>query len=181
MSLLAAPAHNSSCHLPTFFEPHFSPSLTSQLMSNLFFCCFFFISLPPAKPKNSANVVTVQAGSKSVVVAQCEAADGKPAATIKWLASVGGNHSTSTTNGPDGTVTVRSEYRLVPTPADNGREVSCRVDQRTQQQPWVYPIKLSVECKRDTHNFTVLVLSCILKESASRKRCLDNSSCNIEI
>lgn len=144
-----------SCHLPAFFEPHFSSSLTSQLMSNLSSFFFFFISLPPAKPKNSANVVTVQAGSKSVVVAQCEAADGKPAATIKWLASVGGNHSTSTTNGPDGTVTVRSEYRLVPTPADNGREVSCHVDQRTQERPWVYPIKLSVECKRDTqlHSF----------------------------
>jgi len=103
--------------------------------------------LPPAKPKNSAKVVTVQAGSKLVVVARCEAADGKPAATIKWLASVGGNHSTSTTNGPDGTVTVRSEYQLVPTPADNGGEVTCMVDQRTQAQPWVYPLKLSVECK----------------------------------
>ncbi|XP_073339981.1 PVR cell adhesion molecule related 2 like isoform X1 [Pagrus major] len=98
-----------------------------------------------AKPKNSANVVTVQAGSKSVVVAQCEAADGKPAATIKWLASVGGNHSTSTTNGPDGTVTVRSEYRLVPTPADDGREVTCMVDQRTQERPWTHSVKLSVE------------------------------------
>ncbi|XP_022599803.1 poliovirus receptor-like isoform X2 [Seriola dumerili] len=98
-----------------------------------------------AKPKNSAKVVTVQAGTKSVVVAQCEAAEGKPAATIKWLASVGGNHSTSTTNGPDGTVTVRSEYRLVPTPTDNGREVTCMVDQKTQERPWVYPVKLSVE------------------------------------
>lgn len=118
-----------------------------------------FLSLPLAKPKNSANVVTVQAGSKSVVVAQCEAADGKPAAIIKWLASVGGNHSTSTTNGPDGTVTVRSEYRLVPTPADNGREVTCLVDQKTQEQPWVYPVKLSVECKRDTHShFNILFM-----------------------
>ncbi|XP_039977322.1 PVR cell adhesion molecule related 2 like isoform X2 [Xiphias gladius] len=98
-----------------------------------------------AKPKNSAKVMTVQAGTKSVVVAECEAAEGKPAATIKWLASVGGNHSTSTTNGPDGTVTVRSEYRLVPTPTDNGREVTCMVEQRTQEQPWVYPVKLSVE------------------------------------
>ncbi|XP_029298956.1 PVR cell adhesion molecule related 2 like isoform X3 [Cottoperca gobio] len=98
-----------------------------------------------AKPKNSAKVVTAQAGTKSVVVAQCEAADGKPAATIKWLASVGGNHSTSTTDGPDGTVTVRSEYRLVPTPADNGREVTCMVDQRTQERPWVHSVKLSVE------------------------------------
>ncbi|KAM4725441.1 PVR cell adhesion molecule related 2 like isoform 1-T1 [Anableps anableps] len=98
-----------------------------------------------AKPKNSARAVTVQAGSKSVVVAQCEAADGKPAATIKWLASVGGNHSTTTTSGPDGTVTVRSEYRLVPTAEDNGREVTCLVDQRTQDRPWTEVLKLSVE------------------------------------
>ncbi|XP_072225938.1 PVR cell adhesion molecule related 2 like isoform X1 [Leuresthes tenuis] len=98
-----------------------------------------------AKPKNSAGVVTVQAGTKSVVVARCEAADGKPAATIKWLASVGGNHSTSTTNGPDGTVTVRSEYRLVPTATDNDREVTCLVEQRTQERPWVHVLKLSVE------------------------------------
>uniref|UniRef100_A0AAQ4R301 Nectin cell adhesion molecule 3 n=1 Tax=Gasterosteus aculeatus aculeatus TaxID=481459 RepID=A0AAQ4R301_GASAC len=98
-----------------------------------------------AKPKNSANAVTVQAGPQSVVVAQCEAADGKPAATIKWTSSLGGNHTTSTTNGPDGTVTVRSEYRLVPTPADNGREVTCTVEQRTHQRPWVSAVKLSVE------------------------------------
>lgn len=98
-----------------------------------------------AKPKNSARVVTVQAGSKSVVVAQCEAAEGKPAATIKWQTSVGGNHSTSTVNGPDGTVTVRSEYRLVPAPADNDGDVTCIVEQQTQDQPWVHSIKLSVE------------------------------------
>ncbi|XP_047186311.1 PVR cell adhesion molecule related 2 like isoform X3 [Scophthalmus maximus] len=98
-----------------------------------------------AKPKNSAKAVTVQAGNRSAVVAQCEAAEGKPAATIKWLAAVGGNHTTSSANGPDGTVTVRSEYRLVPTPADNGRDVTCMVDQRTQERPWVYHVTLSVE------------------------------------
>ncbi|XP_026203228.1 PVR cell adhesion molecule related 2 like isoform X3 [Anabas testudineus] len=98
-----------------------------------------------AKPKNTANEVTVQAGTKSVVVAECVAAEGKPAATIKWLTSLGGNHSTSTTNGPDGTVTVRSSYRLVPTPADNGREVTCMVEQRTQERPWARTVRLSVE------------------------------------
>lgn len=98
-----------------------------------------------AKPKNSANVVTVQAETKSVVVATCEAMDGKPAATIKWLGSVGGNHTTNTTNGPDGTVTVRSEYRLVPTAADNGREVTCMVEQKTQERPWAHTVQLSVE------------------------------------
>ncbi|XP_033950526.1 poliovirus receptor homolog [Pseudochaenichthys georgianus] len=99
-----------------------------------------------AKPKNSVNVVTVQAETKSVVVATCEAMDGKPAATIKWLGSVGGNHTTTnTTNGPDGTVTVRSEYRLVPTAADNGREVTCMVEQKTQDRPWAHTVQLSVE------------------------------------
>uniref|UniRef100_UPI003AAF980B PVR cell adhesion molecule related 2 like isoform X1 n=1 Tax=Centroberyx gerrardi TaxID=166262 RepID=UPI003AAF980B len=98
-----------------------------------------------AKPRNSASSVTVQAGSDSVVVARCEAADGKPAATIEWLATAGGNESSSTAAGPDGTVTVRSEYRLVPTPADNGKEVICTVNQRTQDRPWSFPVKLSVE------------------------------------
>ncbi|KAM4550779.1 PVR cell adhesion molecule related 2 like isoform 3-T3 [Fundulus diaphanus] len=98
-----------------------------------------------AKPKNSARAVTVQAGSRSVAVARCEAADGKPAATIQWLSSVGGNHSTTISNGSDGTVTVRSEYRLVPTAADNGREVICRVEQRTQDRPWTEVLRLSVE------------------------------------
>uniref|UniRef100_A0A8C7WZG8 Nectin cell adhesion molecule 3 n=1 Tax=Oryzias sinensis TaxID=183150 RepID=A0A8C7WZG8_9TELE len=98
-----------------------------------------------AKPKNSADVVTVQAGTKSVVVAQCVAADSKPAATINWISSVRGNYSTSTTSGPDGTVTVRSEYRLVPTAEDNNKEVTCMVDQRTQERQWTKSLRLSVE------------------------------------
>uniref|UniRef100_A0A3B3CEV2 Nectin cell adhesion molecule 3 n=1 Tax=Oryzias melastigma TaxID=30732 RepID=A0A3B3CEV2_ORYME len=98
-----------------------------------------------AKPKNSADIVTVQAGTKSVVVAQCVAADSKPAASINWISSVRGNYSTSTTSGPDGTVTVRSEYRLVPTPDDNDKEVTCAVDQRTQERQWTKTLRLSVE------------------------------------
>lgn len=128
----------------------------------LFALTFFPFSATPAKPKNSAKAVTVQAGSKSVMVAHCEAADGKPAATIKWLASVGGNHSTTSTNGPDGTVTVRSEYRLVPTAEDNGREVTCLVDQKTQDRPWTEVLKLSVECKlrkTNTHVVTCWVFT----------------------
>ncbi|XP_077446855.1 poliovirus receptor homolog isoform X1 [Stigmatopora argus] len=107
-----------------------------------------------AKPKNSAEALTVRAGTEAAVVARCQAADGKPAASIRWLASVGGvhgnhgnhgNHSTSRSEAPDGTVTVRSEYRLVPTPADHGRELTCVVDQRTQDKTWTRPLRLSVE------------------------------------
>ncbi|KAM4630188.1 PVR cell adhesion molecule related 2 like isoform 1-T1 [Polymixia lowei] len=98
-----------------------------------------------AKPRNSASAVTVQAGKKLVVVARCEAADGKPEATIEWLSSVSGNHSTSTAPGANGTLTVRSEYRMAPAPPDNGRVVTCVVRQSTQKEPWRFPVTLSVE------------------------------------
>ena len=156
------------CAVPTWYTSCFQPyhllTVSLPLLCLSDFNSTVSLSLSLAKPKNSANVVTVQAGSKSVVVAQCEAADGKPAATIKWLTQVGGNHSTSTMNGPDGTVTVRSEYRLVPTPADDGRELTCMVEQRTQERPWTLSVRLSVECKEDTHadSFTLWSINYVL-------------------
>ncbi|XP_030640381.1 nectin-2-like [Chanos chanos] len=100
-----------------------------------------------SKSNNSASPVTVRAGSSAVVVARCEAAQGKPAATITWVSSANGNYNSTSKEEPDGTVTVKSEYRLVPTPADNGREISCEVTQRTQDSfhPQSFPVKLTVE------------------------------------
>ncbi|XP_075868173.1 PVR cell adhesion molecule related 2 like isoform X3 [Nelusetta ayraudi] len=98
-----------------------------------------------AKPKNSAKAVTVQAGSRSVIVASCDAANGKPVATIKWISQGTFTVSSNTESNPDGTVTLRSQYWTVPTPADNDREVSCRVDQKTLERPWIHIVKLSVE------------------------------------
>ncbi|XP_062342573.1 PVR cell adhesion molecule related 2 like isoform X2 [Osmerus eperlanus] len=98
-----------------------------------------------SKPKNSASPVTVQAGTKPVVVAQCAAVDGKPAADISWQTAVPGNHSITSKEAADGTVTVRSEFRMVPTAADHGKELTCVVTQRTQDVPQSFPMKLSVE------------------------------------
>ncbi|XP_028819548.1 PVR cell adhesion molecule related 2 like [Denticeps clupeoides] len=98
-----------------------------------------------ANPKNSGTPVTVTAGSAPVVVATCEAAQGKPAATINWVSSASGTPNTTSKAEPDGTVTVRSEYRMVPTAADNGQDISCEITQRTQDKPQVFPMKLSVE------------------------------------
>uniref|UniRef100_A0AAR2M3L1 Si:ch73-22o12.1 n=1 Tax=Pygocentrus nattereri TaxID=42514 RepID=A0AAR2M3L1_PYGNA len=99
-----------------------------------------------AKPSNNASTVTVQAGSAAVVVARCESANGRPAATISWATSVGGNGTTLTnTENSDNTVTVKSEYWLVPTPADNGKDISCEVSHRTQSNPQTFPMKLVIE------------------------------------
>ncbi|XP_041759064.2 poliovirus receptor-like isoform X1 [Coregonus clupeaformis] len=131
-SLKMADAGRFTCEYATY------PSGNEQGTTNLVIL---------AKPKNSASPVVVQASTsgKPVVVAQCEAADGKPAATIKWMGEVGGTENTTSKKVQDGTVTVRSEYLLVPTPEDNGKEVTCMISQRTQDKPQTFPMKLSVE------------------------------------
>ncbi|KAK5891853.1 hypothetical protein CesoFtcFv8_012289 [Champsocephalus esox] len=73
-----------------------------------------------AKPQNSASVVTVVAG-------------------------INGNGTTVTKPGADNTVTVISEYRMVPSPKDNGKDLSCVVAHRTQVKPESFPLKLAVE------------------------------------
>ncbi|XP_037395530.1 nectin-2-like isoform X3 [Pygocentrus nattereri] len=97
-----------------------------------------------AKPSNTASTVTVQAGTAPVIVAHCQSANGHPPANISWGASVGGNGTTRTEN-QDRTVTVKSEYWLVPTPADNSRDVSCEVSHRTLSSPETFPMKLRIE------------------------------------
>ncbi|XP_076592632.1 nectin-2 isoform X3 [Chaetodon auriga] len=98
-----------------------------------------------AKPQNSASIVTVEAGTKSVVVARCESMDGRPAAEISWVTTANGNATTVSKPGADNTVTVSSEYRMVPTAADNGKDISCVVAHRTQVKPESFPLKLAVQ------------------------------------
>ncbi|XP_036394084.1 nectin-2 isoform X2 [Megalops cyprinoides] len=98
-----------------------------------------------AKPKNTASAVTVPAGTAPVVVARCESADGRPAAEISWVSPVNGNGTTTSKPGTDNTVTVTSEYRLVPTSADNGKDISCVVKHRTLDKPQSIQLKLAIE------------------------------------
>ncbi|XP_062847939.1 nectin-2-like [Trichomycterus rosablanca] len=99
-----------------------------------------------AKPMNSASSITVPAGTSSVAVAKCESANGRPAAAISWSTPVTGNATTPVkTENSDNTVTMRSEYWIVPTPADNGKDISCVVAHRTQSRDEIIPLKLVIE------------------------------------
>ncbi|KAI4898301.1 hypothetical protein NFI96_033506, partial [Prochilodus magdalenae] len=98
-----------------------------------------------AKPKNSATPVVVQASSAKVVVARCEALQGKPAATITWMASPGGEYNSSSQTEQDGTVTVKSEYRMVPASTDNDKDITCVITQHTQDRPQTFAMKLVVQ------------------------------------
>ncbi|XP_016425501.1 nectin-2-like isoform X3 [Sinocyclocheilus rhinocerous] len=98
-----------------------------------------------AKPRNSATAIPVRASSSEVVVASCEAAQGKPEATISWITTIAGRYNHTSVPERDGTVTVKSEYRMIPTPAENGKEITCLVNQRTQIEPKAFALKLVVE------------------------------------
>ncbi|CAL8359564.1 unnamed protein product [Arctogadus glacialis] len=98
-----------------------------------------------AKPKNTAQSVTAVAGTKPAVVARCQSANGRPEALISWVTTANGNASTVPKTGADNMVTVVSEYLLVPTAADNGKDISCVVTHRTLTKPESFPMKLAVE------------------------------------
>ncbi|KAK2844781.1 hypothetical protein Q5P01_011440 [Channa striata] len=98
-----------------------------------------------AKPQNSASTVTVEAGTNPVVVARCQSADGRPASQITWMTNANGNATTTSKAGSGNTVTVTSEYRMVPTAEDNGKDISCVVAHRTQVKPENFPMKLEVQ------------------------------------
>ncbi|XP_068179528.1 nectin-2-like isoform X3 [Antennarius striatus] len=98
-----------------------------------------------AKPQNSASIVTVDAGTQAVLVAKCESVDGRPPARISWVTTANGNATTVSNTNIDNTVTVSSEYRMVPTAKDNGKDISCIVDHRTLTKPESFPMKLAVQ------------------------------------
>ncbi|KAF7670136.1 hypothetical protein LDENG_00049680 [Lucifuga dentata] len=98
-----------------------------------------------AKPKNSASPVTVIAGTQPVVVARCESVNGRPAAQISWVTTAIGNGTMVSKAGADNTVTVSSEYRMVPKAADNGKAISCLVNHRTQVKPESFKMTLAVQ------------------------------------
>ncbi|XP_035285441.1 PVR cell adhesion molecule related 2 like isoform X1 [Anguilla anguilla] len=98
-----------------------------------------------AKPKNTASVVTVTEGTSAVVVARCESADGRPEAEITWETQAAGKEARTAQAGVMNTVTVLSEYRLVPTAEDDGRDIACVVSHRTQGAPQILRLKLSIE------------------------------------
>lgn len=118
----------------------------SPPVSTLHPCIMLFIH-PSAKPENSASPVTVDAGTKPVTVASCKSANGQPAAEISWVTTANGNYTTKQQPGTDNTLTVISEYIMVPTPNDNGKEITCVVSHRTLVKPESFRMNLAVQCK----------------------------------
>ncbi|XP_065429969.1 nectin-1-like isoform X5 [Chrysemys picta bellii] len=106
-----------------------------------------------ARPTNTAESRKVVAGNTTIPVAVCTSANGKPPAQIKWLSTLPGNFNASEMTNGDGTVTVTSQFNMVPTAAADQQQITCVISQRTLAAPENIPVVLSVlysRCRNET-------------------------------
>ncbi|XP_037738665.1 nectin-2 isoform X4 [Chelonia mydas] len=97
-----------------------------------------------ARPTNTAESRKVVAGNTMIPVAVCTSANGKPPARITWIATLPGNFNASEVTNGDGTVTVTSQFNMVPTAVADQEQITCVVSQRTLTEPENIPVTLSV-------------------------------------
>ncbi|NP_001004860.1 nectin-2 precursor [Xenopus tropicalis] len=96
-----------------------------------------------AEPRNSAEALPVIAGDIEVPVAKCASANGRPPSQITWRSTLPGNFDTTMNNNTDGTYTVVSNYKLVPTWTADKQEVICIISYDSKES--VIPITLSIQ------------------------------------
>ncbi|XP_030637613.1 nectin 1a [Chanos chanos] len=75
----------------------------------------------------SLSTPSIVAGSPSgkMTVATCVSANGKPPSVITWDTDLNGEAITLETRNSDGTITVRSDYMLVPSRQTNQQTLTC--------------------------------------------------------
>ncbi|TFJ95861.1 Usher syndrome type-1G protein [Platysternon megacephalum] len=82
-------------------------------------------------------------GENQTIAAICTAATGKPAADIDWEGGLGEMESSSTLF-PNETVTVVSQYKLIPTKFARGRRITCVVRHPALKKELRYPYTLDI-------------------------------------
>ncbi|KAJ6663578.1 hypothetical protein lerEdw1_009657 [Lerista edwardsae] len=120
------------------------PEVGSPAQHSLSHRFFSRLLPPPAKPTNTAKPQEVKIGNLEAPVAVCTSANGRPPAQITWQSELNGNATVSEVTNADGTVTVTSQYRLVPTRDANGQSIACVIKHKTLPQPESIPVTLSI-------------------------------------
>ncbi|XP_038635696.1 nectin cell adhesion molecule 1b isoform X3 [Scyliorhinus canicula] len=77
----------------------------------------------------SPNTITARAGSpRKIVVATCTCANGKPPGIITWETNVNGETDVKESRNQNGTITVTSQYLLVPSREAHRQPLTCVVN-----------------------------------------------------
>ncbi|XP_051841218.1 nectin-3 isoform X1 [Antechinus flavipes] len=83
-------------------------------------------------------------GGNETVAAICTAATGKPVAQISWEGDLGEMEST-VTSFPNETVTIVSQYKLIPTKFARGRRITCVVKHPALEKEIRYSFMLDIQ------------------------------------
>lgn len=107
--------------------------------------------LPAAKPTNwiegTQAVLRAKKGKDDkVLVATCTSANGKPPSVVSWETHLKGEAEYQEIRNPNGTVTVISRYRLVPSREDHQQSLACIVNYHMDR--FRESLTLNVQCER---------------------------------
>lgn len=110
--------------------------------------CLWF---PAAKPTNwiegAQAVLRARKGQDDkVLVATCTSANGKPPSVVSWETRLKGEAEYQEIRNPNGTVTVISRYRLVPSREAHQQSLACIVNYHMDR--FRESLTLNVQCER---------------------------------
>lgn len=111
-------------------------------------CALLF---PAAKPTNwiegTQAVLRARKGQdEKVLVATCTSANGKPPSVVSWETRLKGEAEYQEIRNPNGTVTVISRYRLVPSREAHRQSLACIVNYHMDR--FWESLTLNVQCER---------------------------------
>lgn len=93
--------------------------------------------------------IVARAQKRKMTVATCVSANGKPPSVIKWETTLKGEATFQETRNQNGTVTVRSNYVIVPSRETHKQKLRCIVTYRGERI--TDSVVLNVQCKNLLH------------------------------
>lgn len=89
--------------------------------------------------------IVARGQKRKMTVATCVSANGKPPSVIKWDTRLKGEATFQETRNQNGTVTVRSNYVVVPSRETHKQKLTCIVTYRNEKI--TDSVVLNVQCK----------------------------------
>lgn len=115
-----------------------------------------FQARPVTQMTLTTPTIIARGQKRKMTVATCLSANGKPPSVIKWDTKLKGEATFQETRNPNGTVTVRSNYVVVPSRETHRQKLTCIVTYRTER--FTDSVILNVQCKQDPLNTFLFTL-----------------------
>ncbi|XP_057204624.1 nectin cell adhesion molecule 1b isoform X3 [Triplophysa rosa] len=88
---------------------------------------------PETKMMLTSPTIIARMPRRKMQVATCTSANGKPPSVIKWETNLKGEANFQETRNPNGTVTVRSSYLVMPSRETHRQKLTCIVTYRSER------------------------------------------------